>query len=234
MKHIIFILFFAALVAGIASCSKDKTDNKKTLVSSPEATAENDAKSGGVYKGVIIGSSGTIKIILQKNTLAAEVTIDGVTKVLESTSLVSWATGQAIVNAVFQKDDWVVTFSVNADGSEPEVEVEIPGHSHIEVTIVKELSDVLVRAFEGTYTVTNGQVGGSGTWNFVSVGDSLAGIRKANDGGEVVGMYGTIDEDAIEVFTGSASATGTYNGNDASGTWTDIGASGTWTGKRTL
>lgn len=233
MKRIFFVLFFASLVGIIFSCSK--SNDKSTLASSPEATSENDSKSGGVYKGVIIGSSGTVKVILQNNTISVEVTVDGETKVLPVTNLTNWTSGQAIVNAVFLKDNWKVTFSVAANGSNPQIKVEIPGHPKVDVTIIKESSSVQVKAYEGTYTAT-APAQGSGTWNFISAGDSLAGIRRATGDTIVVGLHGSIRNGQIQISTGTASASGSISADEISGTWTDISSSssGTWKGKRTL
>jgi hypothetical protein len=155
-KYLLIALLSVINVVMFSSC--DKKDNPDPIVNNdpsfsntPEATAVNDDKSGGVYKGVLTGSSGTVKIILQNGTASAIVIFDGVTKTLTTTSLTDWTSGQAISNAKFTSGDWELIFSVNADGSNPQISVTIPEHT-IQVAIFKESSVEITRTFEGTYT----------------------------------------------------------------------------------
>ena len=62
-----------------------------------------------MYKGAIIGSSGTIKIVLQNGKKEIVLKIDGVTKTLTTTALEGWTSGQEISGATFTSGDWTVS-----------------------------------------------------------------------------------------------------------------------------
>ena len=71
-----------------------------TCKTTPDALAANDASSKGIYKGVVIGSSGTIIINIANGgtTITAVMVIDGVT--VNLTSAVAWVAGQPYVAAL--------------------------------------------------------------------------------------------------------------------------------------
>lgn len=234
MKNTFKSFLLIALLGFFQACgndddTKDPGTKEPELVTSPEATAENNASSAGVYKGVVIGSSGTVKVMLQGGIKSAVVTLDNVTKTLGTNDLKNWAPGQAINNALFSADNWQLRFSVNANGANPQAVVTIPGHAGATISMFKEVSTDLVKAYEGTFSGAN-----SGTWNFMIKGRQVRGIRKGAMDTVAVALSGGMSGDTLMGYTGSASVTGTVTGNNASGTWTDSGTSGTWTGKRTL
>lgn len=205
--------------------------NSPLFNNTPEAIAVNDDKSGGIYKGVLMGSTGTIKLVLQNGSVSAIITFDGVTKTLTTTSLASWTTGEAISEALFTADDWQLTFSVNADGSNPQIAVSIPGHT-IQVALVKETSEELVRTFEGTYTRTDITF----PLNCVIIGNEVhfPGLTSI---GSISGSNISLDAPEKE-FT----LTGTVNDNKITGTGNSVETSetgtsdlpGTWNAHRTL
>jgi hypothetical protein len=98
---ILLILLFAAF-----SCKKDDAAPASTFPTTPEAQSFDDAKSGGVYKGAIVGSTGTIKIVLQKGVKEIKITIDAVSKTLVTTDLDAWTSGEIVRNALFAADGW--------------------------------------------------------------------------------------------------------------------------------
>ena len=239
-KNILKAAICVFLLGGlIASCSKGKSDPVAVDLTTVTATADNDLKSGGVYKGTLIGSTGSIKIVIQGDSKAAYLIFDGVTKTLETSDLGSWNSGQAINNASFTSGDWRIVFSVNANGSNPRLVVTIPGHN-VSVAIVKEATTSLTRAYEGTFTVGNL----TSTFNFVSKGDTaVTGVIRTTDAltvplrGSIVGGRVTVSADS---GTGYIIGSGTITGTTASGTFTETGysssytVSGTWTAKKTL
>lgn len=226
MKKIIYFIF---LTLFLSACKKETNQNNSPeLVNTSEAKAEHNTKSGGVYKGVLIGSSGVIKIILQDNALQAIITIDGVSKTLATTNLNSWTSGQPVSNALFKVDNWQITFSVAADGSNPQITANIPGHANMAVFMAKETSSTLIKAYEGTYSGAS-----SGTWNFVILGNKLMGIAKGTDS-DISYIKGDINGTNIIGTAESSSVRGTINGNEVSGTYTNSSGNGTWKGKRTL
>jgi hypothetical protein len=209
------LLLAFVCVLSVVSCKKDKPKTEEepiALVTTPEAVAEHDSKSGGIYKGILVGSTGTIKISLQGGSSTAVLTFNGETRTLTTNSLNNWSSGQAISNAVFSSGNWTINFSVDPNAE-----------------LVKETSTTLVQAFEGTYSGA-----ATGTWNFVVRGNAVRGIRKWSQDNVKVPISGTLNGTTLN----GQGYTGTINGNSASGTWTEdtpqFKGSGTWTGKRTL
>ncbi len=233
MKQIIYCLSAVLLIA-VGSCSKDESAATPVvvLVSTPEADAAEDLKSGGVYKGALIGSSGIIKITLQKGIREIEVTLDGVKKTLTTTSLGSWTSGQEIDSAVFTSGDWNVAFSIDALGQAGSIAFSIPGHPNIIPVITKERSTSLVKAYEGTYAGTS-----SGTFNFIELNNVIFGItRSATDANASSDFSGVRSGNNMTITVGgSIDAVGTFDGNNVTGTWVEsTTAQGTWKGKRTM
>lgn len=254
MKHSFLSVLAISTLLLAWSCSKSdkpEKENTKPLVTVPDAIVANDGKSGGVYKGVIIGSTGTVKIILQGNTVSAEVTIDGETKVLAPQNIpVGWASGQPLKEIVFAANNWTLTFSVGASGDHPYISsISIPGHTDVAVHIVKEQSTTLARVFEGTFGKTDTAL--LGTINFVvtSEYDSVQGImqRQVRPKVQTSGNYHVGAEEYISLHTYSGtvgeefSALGELKGNEIEGKWKiyhnisgHISDSGYWKAKRTL
>jgi hypothetical protein len=261
-RSFLFVLSVSTLLLAYA-CSKSdepkKEEEERPLVTAPEAVVAHDGKSGGVYKGVIIGSTGTVKIILQGGTVSAEVTIDGETKVLAPQNLPSgWISGQPLKEIVFASGNWTLTFSVAANGEHSHVSsVSLPGHTDVVVCIVKEQSTTLVRAFEGSYST--GDAVFAGTINFVlrSPGDSVFGViqrqltglkylglghYRLDSGKEFVSQNGSLSGNAGFYFEGD------LKDDEINGTWTMdssfskpaggwgevVIGSGNWKAKRTL
>ena len=229
MKNLVRTILVMILAAAASSCSKDTVAPVSTLPTSPEAQSADDSKSGGVYKGTIVGSSGVLKIVLQKGVKEIQMTISGVSKTLTTTSLDTWTSGEIIRNALFTKDDWQVMFNVGAAGIGASVTMTIPGHASAEAILTKETSKAIVRVFEGTYTGSE-----SGSWNFVIQGGALSGISRSTGGLTTTSFVGLVNGTVITLD--SIQGSGTISGDNASGTW--VGSSpdinGTWTGKRIL
>lgn len=237
MKQVFFSVLISSILLFAYSCSKSKEPEKEkekeeTLAIHPDADAVHDEKSGGVYKGVIVGSTGTVKIILQHDTISAEVTIDGETKVMAPQNMpVGWTSGYTLDEVVFAADNWTLTFSVSTNGHHPYVSsISIPGHTDVAVHIVKEQSTTLVRAFEGSFGKTDSVFG---TINFVlvSMEDTVFGIFHRQSAPKQ-SMYGHYSYNAAEVEVLSFSTY--FNFNDerlrfsASGSLWEDRITGTW------
>lgn len=229
MRITYLLLSISSLLSAI-SCSSDSSPvPSSNFSSSPEALATEDLKSGGIYKGVIVGSSGMFVVRLQKGVKHITITLDGVSKELSPTGLVDWTTGLPIKNAVFVSGDWQAIFSVGATGLVPSLTLDIPGHANAQVVILKETSKAIVRAYEGTYAGSE-----SGTWNFIIQAQALVGVSRSADGLTSQSIYGLADGTTLNLT--APVGTGTLSGDNASGTWqgSSAGVSGTWTGKRVL
>jgi len=250
MKKIALLFTIAALVYG---CKKDEKKEETpapsqpyacaTCNTSPEAVAGNDTKSGGVYKGILVGSTGTIKIVLQNGTsdVKAFVDFDDIKDTLTTTDLAGWNSGDPINNVTFTGKTITMTFSVAADGSSPIVNIIIPGHSNVTTSIAKETSTVILKCYEGTYTTTagpdKGKTESSGTINYWVKDNQFIGKAKNSAQNEADTFTCTVDGTTV---TGSSvngtSISGTSSGDAMTGTWNHAssGNSGTWEGKRTL
>lgn len=224
LRTILLLLATAAF-----SCKSDPTVPTSAFKNSADAKAEENTKSGGIYKGVIAGSSGFVAVVLQSGLKEIRLTLDNEKRTLTSTGLDSWVSGDPIKNVVFTSGDWSATFSVGAAGNVPTITLSLTGHPGAQALIVKELSTHVVRVYEGIYSGAE-----SGTWNFVLQGPVLSGVSRTTDGSNTSLLYGFVNENSITLqppITGS----GTISVDDVSGTWeTDTSASGTWTGKRVM
>jgi hypothetical protein len=186
MKNFRKITVVAALVATffVSSCGKDDSTttpaSKVVLVSAPEAVVANNTSSKGVYKGVIIGSTGTVKFDIANGgtTITATLVIDGVTASLTSaTPVVTGSKYSGKFTGTLGSVAVELTFSVDADGKNPSISlISIPGHPNAVVVVNKETSTTLIEAFTGTYSNTKPEKGTfnmiinrtAGTWSVVA------------------------------------------------------------------
>ncbi|HYD19965.1 MAG TPA: hypothetical protein VEB40_00715 [Flavipsychrobacter sp.] len=235
------LLLFLSVCTLMVSCKKDDPNDNTppppepykctTCITTPEAKAAYDDNSGGVYKGVLVGSTGTIALYLYNTgtEVKALVAFDGQNAELSTTSLSGWTPGQAISNALFtgtiNGQAVTATFSVDANGQNPMVSVNIPGHT-VNVAIYKETSATLIRNFEGTYAGDD-----NGVFNMVMSGDDFTIVT---DGGTPFG--GTLVNGKIDLSNNGVEVKGEFQGTDhVEGTWKDSqNKTGTWTGNRTL
>ena len=162
-KFLVYLLlpaFLTGMSVVVFSCSKD--DSKApayTCVSchdTPDALVANDADVKGVYKGIVVGSTGTLSIDIQNgsSTITATMVLDGITAIL--TSNVATVAGQAYVapfTGTYNGSPISITFSVGLGGATPTmVTSDIPGHPNATFQIYKETSTSLIEAFQGTYS----------------------------------------------------------------------------------
>lgn len=238
MKRIALLLL--VLLAGFTACKKEekKTETPKETYKCPtcptasEANPAFDASSAGVYKGVIVGSTGTIALYLYNSgtVVNALVVFDGKSGTLTTTDLSGWAPGQAVTDALFTGviDGKTVEakFTVEANGANPRVELLIPGHTVV-VGLYKETSANLIKNYEGTYAGSD-----QGVFNMVTSADAFTIVT--DNGGKPFG--GTLVGGKIDLNGNGVTIKGEFSGDDVSGTWanTKESTSGTWTGKRTL
>src|SRR5688572_26069303 len=178
MKRVLLSATLLLLVF-LFSCSKNNETSNPSTSNNSQAKAAYDNNSFGVYKGVTVGSTGIVKLVINNgdNLVRAYITIDEHTKDT-LTSTASFTNGQAITNASFIGRISTMMFSVNANGSHPNIlNITIQGHSNVIGLILKETSTQVVRCYEGTYTGHNtGGDGVSGTFNCVTIDTTLIGI----------------------------------------------------------
>jgi hypothetical protein len=217
-------ILFLGMIATVSSCSKDDAKDTvatcDTCVSTPDALAANDTSVKGVYKGVLIGSTGTISINIQNgsNTITATLVIDGVTVLL--TSNVEVVNGQSYVapfTGTYNGSSISVTLSVGSGGQSPTMtSSSIPGHPNAVFNLFKETSTSLIEAFEGTYSQPNQ----TGTFNIV-VARSLSkwgGISKKNGTDQVNNIEGVATVNENKLFL-DGNLIGTINGDEINGSF---------------
>lgn len=239
MKKIIFLLAVVTIGTTL-SCKKSKKKEDAYVCSScrttPEAIAANDAISKGIYKGVIIGSSGTIKFDIANagNTVSAVMVLDGT--IVNLTSNATWTAGQAYTSTftgTLNGSAVSITLTVNTNGQNPVITAfTIPGHTNASFTLFKETSSSLIECFEGSYTTTKPE---TGTFN-IMLSRSLkrfGGSARATGSTRSEGIDGTIDANGNLIQDGNTVAT--LSGDELHGAFKDSdGKSVTVTGKRTL
>lgn len=238
MKIKIALIAMLAMVA-FSGCDDDDNEYKcSSCANQPEALAANDDSGKGIYKGVLIGSSGTIKFDIDNQgdgDYTAVLTING--DEFELTSASSFGEGGFEGCFVNEAAEISICFSVSADGNEWEIgNIEIPLHDDVIITLYKEFSDQLVEVFEGTY---DGDA--SGVFNMVIYRDEEDnGYWQAisrSDSEEPDGYFeGDIEDDELFGSGGEITIGGELDDDTVKGVWEGIGSdeNGTWKGKRTL
>jgi len=232
------------LVTVLISCNKSEEKEPATstpayvcptCTTAPEAKAEHDNSSGGVYKGIMVGSSGVVALYLFNTGTEVKmlVTFDGKNTTLVTTSLSGWAPGQAITGATFtgtlDGQAIAVVFSVNANGQNPTMVAAIPGHT-VKVAIYKETSTMMVKNYEGTHEGTNPS--DNGTFNMTFHGDNFSIVTSGRD----EPFVGKLVNGSIDMVADNVEIKGSFSGDDVSGTWKNNNSNthGTWKGKRTM
>ena len=227
---------FTAAILGLlifTGCSKSKDGEEDTDKDKPAAKAQFDNNNYGIYKGVFVGSSGIIIInINNDNTIAATVTIDGLTTHFTTTQTVQQNQSTTVD---FTNGGDAFTFVVAANGSAPSItNITINGHPKAAIVIIKETSAAIVKCYEGTYEGDD-----EGTFNAVVSANVISGLTLSTIYGETYYITGTVSDSKINASGSSGSGakfSGAISGDNISGNWDNSIAkkSGTWSGKRTL
>lgn len=159
------------------SCSKDSKDNDDddytctSCASAPVAVAANNTLTKGIYKGVLIGSTGTLIFDIQNttNTITGTMVIDGkvVDLTCEAVEIDLSADFEASLTGTLNGYLVIIRFHIEKGGINPTiVEAVIPEHPDAVFLVAKETSDALLECYEGTYTIT-GDWTEEGTYNFL-------------------------------------------------------------------
>ncbi len=191
MKQIQIILPLLLCSAMLQSCGDHADDNKLPpfvleVENQPSAKPADDNKASGVYKGTFVGSTGTFKLIIQSDLIIGYLVVKNEDSlwpesyVLTTNDIQASDLNGAVSNALFANTSQTVKlyFSVDANGSNPQVELHIAGHETIDVAVYKETSETLVKVYEGflyrTYTDVGVQV--KAHFNVLLGPDSLARV----------------------------------------------------------
>lgn len=241
MKKLQFLLATTAILSFSACKKSDSTAvtlyTCTTCKTTPDAKAANDGSSKGIYKGVMIGSSGTIMFDIANNgsTITAVMVVDGIT--VNLTANITWVAGQPYVapfTGTLSGSAVSITFSIGALGQTPTiVSSNIPGHPNATFTIIKETSNSLVECFEGTYSTTRPE---TGIFNLILSRTALifGGASRKTGTTTSGGFDGTISNNHL-YETVTHTDFGTLNADQLDGSFTDSnGSIVTITGRRTL
>lgn len=238
------LLFILSLIVSFSACKKsnkkDDTYTCSTCSISPIAKAENNSSNKGVYKGIVIGSSGTITLDIANSgtSVSAILIIDGTTVNLISNNVpLSNQDFTASFTGNLNGQTLSITFSVAANGSSPLITfASIPGHLSASFQLFKETSDNLITCYEGTFSGNDSGTPESGNFNMVvsTKTNTWIALVKNKDKSTSDIMTGNV---AGNVFTCDCGVNnivkGTLTGDQINGTY-KIDSQGTWTAKRTL
>lgn len=149
-KYRLLIILYASLL--FHACKKSgQNEVPDGFASVPETKPQYNNTSMGVYKGVIIGSVGTIVIKINNgdNLIKGYLAIDNVKDTLSTSQTVT--AGQPIVNLNFTGTISSMTLSANADGSDAQISnLSITGHPNAKALVIHENSTQLVMCYGGT------------------------------------------------------------------------------------
>lgn len=203
-----------------------------SCVKVPDARPEHDARSSGVYKGVLAGpgASGYVAIYLENNGTEkkAVITINKKTAELTTNSLGNWQPGQKIDTALFTGtltgQPVSMRFSADTIGANSIMTIDIPGKQIIPF-IFKETSGVVIESFEGDYTGD-----AEGVFNIAVNGNDVGIIFSGVDMPMVTrlenGKINYVGENGMEIK-------GNFYDDEAGGTWYDK-VTGKWGGWKAL
>lgn len=171
-------LLICALALTIYSCGKSKTEKEPSFATKAETKPQFDKTSFGVYKGVIVGSSGYIVFRINNgdNVVKGFLKIDGKEDLLTTKEVL--VAGKAISNVLFTGSFSSMRISADADGRNAELsDIKIEGHKYAGGYISHEKSNQQVLVYEGNFTGVS-----SGIINIARVGtgqnDSLFALMK--------------------------------------------------------
>jgi hypothetical protein len=240
----IHLFLLAATAVSFSACKKTNditatpTYKCATCKTTPDAVAANDASNKGIYKGVMIGSTGTIVFNLANSgtTITALMVIDAVTINLTSTvSIIAGQTYVAPFTGILSGSPVSITFSVGAIGANPTVTTSsIPGHPGSVFSIIKENSAYLLECFEGIYSTTKPE---TGTFNFMlSRGLKVYSGVSRKDNSTGTGTFdGTINANNELLDNSAQKVFGKLVGDNMVGTFLDSnGSTVTVNSKRTF
>ncbi len=235
------LLFLSVILLSVLSCKKDKKEEVEiytcaTCKTTPDALAANNSLNKGIYKGVVIGSTGTIKFDIANggSTITAVMVLDGVT--VNLTSAVAVVAGEpysAAFTGTMNGSAVSISFSVGATGETPTITSStIPGHANASFLLTKEVSTALMEAYVGTFSSTKPETGifnivlsrNLNTWGVIARVDGAN--SNTFDNGTIVNNT-LVNSKGVTIGTLSGDAlNGKFNGRD--------GIVITVTGKRTL
>ena len=202
--------------------------------------AQYNNSSAGVYKGIVIGSTGTITFTINNgdNVVKGFLNIDNQKDTLSTTTTI--ISGQPLINVVFTGRLSSMTLNANADGSHANLTaIHITGHSNPTIFIIHENSTKQVYCYEGTFSGNS-----AGILNCARVGqnngDTAYVLTRITGDTSLSNGFGQVTNNstAINLYRDLAvtfAIQGSFSGNNFSGTWSwaAVGGNGTFACTRT-
>lgn len=238
MRYLLFSIL-AALTLVHSSCSKETTPPLPDLgfVDTSETKPWLDNTNFGVYKGVLTGNSGRIKIYFNNgdDVMKAYLRLDSLSDSLICTQ--PQVLGQPVIAAFFQGRISSFTFTSDEDGRNASLDnFIVQNRINVFGVIAHESTTQQVYCYESRFTGTT-----TGNFNFIRYGNLAQGISRNARGETFIGKglaTGTVFRldlngplSAINNFQGGIEgSTGDY----VSGSWSNsVSGSGIFSGQRT-
>jgi len=239
MIKVFSILLFTVTVLFFA-CNKADTSiplPKLNFADTSETNPSLDSTSFGVYKAVLAGNTGRVKIYINNGDtiVKAYLSLDSLSDTLACLQPLTQA--QSIGNAFFTGRISSFTLSADADGNNAAIEnIIVTGHSNVAGAVAHENSGLPVFCYEAPFTGTE-----KGNFNFIRYGSTVAGVAVGSNGAVYSGK-GLLTGSVFSIqMNGPSATTATFQGglNNTldyySGSWVvDANNSGVFNGKRTL
>ena len=213
------------------SCSNcDPSTDEKLPNESIAKTAYNNSNFG-IYKGILVGSSGIVMININNNgTTNALLTIDGVR--LEFNAI-EQVTEHQSTPIRFANNDNSFDFMVGKNGEDPTVlNCNLKNYPQVKIQVAKEQSSSPIKCYQGRYTGDD-----AGIFNFyIDEKGGIYGMAKSKYNDDILPLNGSLySENSI---TGTIIADGQFEGTISSnyfeGSWQKSQEnSGIWYANRT-
>lgn len=161
-RNFVLLVAVTIVISWMNACSKSDNSSGTTPAgtgslfgNTPTANAQYNNSAAGIYKGVVTGSSGYYAIYIKNsdNRVFALLNFDSIHDSLVCPALNAYVPGSNtnITNAIFTSATGTldsIILSVNANGTNAQVQVIIPGHTTA-ASINKETSSAVVKLYQG-------------------------------------------------------------------------------------
>lgn len=209
MKKLLVKLFLCTTII-FNSCSENDPSISMNDIAeeTPDALSQFDNNNFGIYKGVFVGSSGTILVNINNNgVLSVSLTIDGVNYPFTTSETIT-ENQQTEITFAYENNSF--TFIVDADGSNPQItNVSIEGHPDASIIVVKENSSYEAQLYEGSYEGID-QNNDQGTFNAIVFNDAVYILSKSSVYGSTSYASGSVDGNLV---SGASSLGTVFSGN---------------------
>jgi hypothetical protein len=213
------------------SCSNCDTNTEDKLSNESIAKTAYNNSNFGIYKGILVGTSGTVLINLNNNeTTNAILTIDGIRHEFTSSEQVTEHQSTPIR---FANNDNSFDFMVGNNGENPTViNCNFKNYPQVKIQLAKEQSNIPIKCYQGRYTGRD-----AGVFNFyIDEKGAIYGIAKSKYNDEIFPLKGNLhsQNSIIGNIIADGEFEGTISSNYYEGSWQKSQEnSGIWYANRT-